>query len=437
MRILHVPYSFYPDAAGGTEVYVHSLATAQRGQGLEIAIAAPAPSPSRYDYDRLPVWRFPVSKNLSLAELYGDGDPVAAAAFGRVLDEYQPHVVHLHAFTSAISVLLVKEIKRRGLPVVFNYHTPTVSCSRGTLRLFGKETCDGKLDRLRCAACLLQKNGAPLAVASLIATLPPLAGRTLAKTGLQGGIWTALRMPELMAVRFHAFHELMALSDHIVALCNWTRELLLRNDVPDAKITLCRQGIIWTRNSFPALTPKPAPSAPLRVVFLGRMDQTKGPHLLVEALRATPELPLSLDLYGVRQGEAGQGYAASLINLIGDDSRIRLLPPVPSSEVITRLGGYDAVLIPSQCLETGPLVVLEAFAARTPVIGSNLGGIAELVTTEVDGLLVDPPSSIAAWSAALQRICENSDLLQSLRARIRPPRHTNEAADELMAVYQR
>ena len=52
------------------------------------------------------------------------------------------------------------------------------------------------------------------------------------------------------------------------------------------------------------------------------------------------------------------------------------------------LSRIDVLAVPSQWLETGPLVVLEAFAAGTPVIGSDLGGIRELVSDGRDGLLV-------------------------------------------------
>ncbi len=56
--------------------------------------------------------------------------------------------------------------------------------------------------------------------------------------------------------------------------------------------------------------------------------------------------------------------------------------------MVDTLASYDATVVPSQWLETGPLIVLESFAAGTPVIGSNLGGVAELVSHDRDGWLV-------------------------------------------------
>jgi glycosyltransferase involved in cell wall biosynthesis len=439
VRILHVPYSFYPDPSGGTEVYVDGLAACQHAMGLEAAVAAPAnpgAGSSRYDHNGTPVWRFEITRNLSLPALYGEGDPRAADAFGAILDEYQPDILHLHALTSAVSVLLLAQAKRRGYPIIFNFHTPTASCARGTLRLFGEEVCDGKLYRHRCTACNLQAHGTPRALANAISYEPAFVRQGLQATGLERGIWTAFRMPELIDIRIGAFASFMGMSDRVVALCNWTRELLLRNGIPESKMALCRQGISWLPQEFPPLSSCPASTTPLRTIFLGRMDETKGPHLLVEALRRNPKLPLTIDLFGVRQGQSGNSYAEKLRAMIGDDSRIRLLPPVSSSEVIARIQEYDAILVPSQWLETGPLVVLEAFAARTPVIGSDLGGIAELVTDGLNGFLVSPYNSAEAWGTALRRICDQPSLLDALRAGIQPPRHTRDAARELMPVYE-
>ena len=42
MKVLHVPFGYYPDPVGGTEVYVAELASALRRLGIDSAVAAPA-----------------------------------------------------------------------------------------------------------------------------------------------------------------------------------------------------------------------------------------------------------------------------------------------------------------------------------------------------------------------------------------------------------
>src|SRR5262245_39934301 len=138
MKSLHVPFGFYPDVVGGTEVYVAALASALARQHHQAVVAAPGPAALYYLHDGgTPVHRFPVDERVTdVAELYGEGDLNAAEGFARILDRERPDVVHLHAFTRACSLLLVRKTRHRGIPVVFTYHTPTVSCARGTLMLW-------------------------------------------------------------------------------------------------------------------------------------------------------------------------------------------------------------------------------------------------------------------------------------------------------------
>jgi glycosyltransferase involved in cell wall biosynthesis len=67
------------------------------------------------------------------------------------------------------------------------------------------------------------------------------------------------------------------------------------------------------------------------------------------------------------------------------------------------------------------------------VIGSNLGGIAELVQHGTGGLLVEP-TSVEAWAGALRSLC-SSELLPRLRDGVRPPRSVRAVACEMQQIY--
>jgi glycosyltransferase involved in cell wall biosynthesis len=79
-------------------------------------------------------------------------------------------------------------------------------------------------------------------------------------------------------------------------------------------------------------------------------------------------------------------------------------------------------------------VVLESFAAGTPVIGSNRGGIRELVRHQDDGLLVEA-ENVRAWSDALRRCAEDRHLLARLRKSAQLPRKMVDVADETAQLY--
>jgi glycosyltransferase involved in cell wall biosynthesis len=399
-------------------------------------VAAPAHRDSSYVHEGLPVRQFAISSSNTLNDLYGQGDRHAARSFARILDEEGPDLVHLHAFTSAVSLRLVRECRKRGVPVVFSYHTPTVSCPRGTLLRFGTELCDGKLDVQRCSRCVLHGLGLDRFSSTVVGSVPRAVGRLIGRLGVSGGPWTALRMSALIEQRHDATRALLTEVDHCIALCQWVKDLLLHIGVPDHKITVSRQGLCHSLPSTNSGREKVllGRDSRVRIAFLGRLDPVKGVHILIRALCSSPAVNLQMDIFGISQGSRDEEYACEVKLAAAGDSRITFHPPISASQVVPVLRTYDAVAIPSQGLETGPMVVLEAFAAGIPVIGSRLGGIEEQVQHEVDGLLVEP-ASVVAWAEVLSRVSLSPRLLARLRAGVRPPRTMARAADEVNAVY--
>jgi len=156
---------------------------------------------------------------------------------------------------------------------------------------------------------------------------------------------------------------------------------------------------------------------------------------VLRALAACRDLCLTLDVYGIAQDADGARYRDELVTLSASDPRIRFLAPVAPDRIVETLASYDATVVPSQWLETGPLTVLESFAAGTPAIGSNLGGIAELVSHDVDGWLVRH-ADVEAWELALRRLSTDRALLERLRAGVRAPRSTHDVARDMAALYE-
>lgn len=456
--------------------------------GVENVIAAPAvgiqDSAFRIQGEGgLTVWRFKCSETPGdLGEIYGDGDPVAAESFKKVLDAERPDIVHFHAWSPAVSILLVWEVKRRGIRMVQTYHTPTLSCPRGTLMRWGKVVCDGDLAKRPCVLCAIHGKlrkgdrrsemgygecGQGKSRNSLLNPGCGIQGEALYRTSpnpesrtpnpkrsklliLASKLKTMLRMPGLIRNRTKAVKEMLQSVDVIVALNDWSKKLLVLNGVEAGKIRLIRHGV-------------PAPSAggggdrgegieeasissrkgakdakgvgegetkALRLVFLGRVAPEKGIGVLLEALRLV-STKVELDIYGIRTdggSEKDMGYGISDIG----KAKVRWLPPVKPDQVVETIRKYDVLVVPSVCLETGPLVVLEAFAAGVPVMGSRLGGIVEMLRDGVDGLLFDPSSS----SDLAEKLSQLPEQLKLLKKGVRYPRDNQEVAQEHLKIYQ-
>jgi glycosyltransferase involved in cell wall biosynthesis len=207
--------------------------------------------------------------------------------------------------------------------------------------------------------------------------------------------------------------------------------MMLAIGIPNDKVVLSRHGS--TSAATQCTTEKPPPDGRLRVVFIGRLHPTKGAHVLLDALSQRPELPIDLDLFGIAQDD--EEYVAELRRRAARDSRVRLLAPLSNGSVVPALRRYDVLAVPSVWVETGPLVVYDAFDAGLAVVGSRRGGIAELVQENRNGLLVDPANA-GAWGSALARLCEEPGLLATLRSGVRPARTMDEVAAEMLMLYR-
>jgi glycosyltransferase involved in cell wall biosynthesis len=80
--------------------------------------------------------------------------------------------------------------------------------------------------------------------------------------------------------------------------------------------------------------------------------------------------------------------------------------------------GCDVVVIPSTVSEGLPMVAIEAMQLGIPVIGSNVGGIPEVVRDGVNGYLF-PPGNSAALADRIQQLFNDSGLLTQMKAHAR------------------
>jgi glycosyltransferase involved in cell wall biosynthesis len=433
VKVLHVPYSFPPDPPGGTEVYVQDLCRELVAHDVESVVAAPASADDLYDVDGVRVRRFACSDAaMSLDALYGSGDPVATASFTRVLEDVRPDVVHMHAISPACSVDLVETAQKRGLPVMVTYHTPAMSCQRGTMLRMGAEQCSGVLGVEPCTTCVLDDLGVNPIVRHVVTAVPTDVGRAIGRQGWSGGVWTAMRMTALMERRIADARRLLESADLFVSLTPWVTRLLTANGVPPRRIVFSPHGTAIG----PLRRARPSHQGTIRLVHLGRLDPVKGTALLLRALAAAPDLPVTLDIFGIVQATASQALMGALRTMADRDPRVTLHASVAHDRVLDTLADFDAVVVPSQWVETGPLVVLEAFAAGVPVVGSALGGIADKVQHEGSGLLVSPFDSEVAWTMAFERVARDRDLLPRLRKGVTVPRSMAEVSRDMGQAYR-
>jgi glycosyltransferase involved in cell wall biosynthesis len=431
--------AWYPPAhLGGTEIYLSGLVRELSAYGIASRIIAPlAPdSADGYQFDGTTVRTYSVNPLPSRAELRGDRPHAGFERFRRLLAEERPDIYHQHSWTRGLAGAHLRAAREAGAKTVITVHTPNNLCVRGTMMRFGREVCDGLIDPPRCGACWACERGAPLAIARALGAFPRAASTAFEKTMPGGRFATALSARAIAERRKREFARMVADADRIVAVSGWLFEALVLNGVPFEKLVLSRQGVdpAFAAEAARVVAGDRRRAPTFHLVFIGRWHPVKGIHVLVRAVQAIPkDIPLTLSIYAVGHGPEEQAYAAEVRCLVAGDRRIAIEAPVPRTELVSVLAQASALAVPSLWLETGPLVVLEAQAVGLPVIGSRLGGIAELVQEPEDGMLL-PPSDVAAWTRAIKAsACEPARWRRDIGAT--QVRTMREAAADMAALY--
>lgn len=144
------------------------------------------------------------------------------------------------------------------------------------------------------------------------------------------------------------------------------------------------------------------------VFFCGRHEHRKGLRVLLDALDRI-DVP-------IRVWIASDGpETPELMRRTADDERVLWLGRITDDEKFARLRAADVFCAPSLGGESFGVVLIEAMAARTPVVASSLPGYRNVATDGVDALLVEPQDA-AALAAALRAVVADPDLRERLVA---------------------
>jgi glycosyltransferase involved in cell wall biosynthesis len=219
--------------------------------------------------------------------------------------------------------------------------------------------------------------------------------------------------------------------DRVVAYTRLTRDLLSSNGVGAGKTLVSPYGI--DASDLAEAAERRMPSPTLRVGFVGTLAPHKGCDTLV---RAFEMLPPDLDVTLSVHGDPGpyRSFAAKLRELAGNDPRISFCGAFSREDLGRVFSEMDVLVVPSRWYENAPGVIFEAFAAKAPVVATNLGGMSEFVRPEVNGLLFELENP-ADLSRQLRRLREEPGLLQRLRSGIYPVKTVAEYTDELERLY--
>lgn len=141
------------------------------------------------------------------------------------------------------------------------------------------------------------------------------------------------------------------------------------------------------------------------ITYIGTLGKHKGVDTLIKAFKEIEGEHLRLHIIG-------KGYDEDEFRQLSeDDDRILFHGFVNNSDIIEYYRMTNVLVIPSICYDNSPLVIYESFSTGTPVIGSDIGGIPELVMDEHNGLLFEA-GSVDSLKEKLVKVINDKELLK-------------------------
>jgi GT2 family glycosyltransferase/glycosyltransferase involved in cell wall biosynthesis len=402
VRLLLVAHNLGTDARAGTESYCLHLGKVLSELGAQVTFLAPQGPPLRGPQDviswqqqelaGLPFLTFS-HKNQGLANLRHVG---FEAAFREILKTNSFDLVHFHhTYLSAISLLGVA--LKSGVPAALTLHDAWHLCPR--LHCVNDQgPCGGPESPEKCAACLM-----PL--------LHPLT------------LENRVDLAHFLRQRLNYVKALLP-QCRLLAPSRFLRNLHYRYGV-------ARGGIIHLPLGLDELGPPPEapPTSPPRFVFLGNIVPVKRVDLAVEAF-----IPLAGQATLEVWGQLVPPYDQPFLVSIAPHPHIVYQGAYRREDLPGILAGAMATIVPSD-FENCPLVVRESLMLKVPVIGSEAGGIPEIIEHGQNGLLF-PPGDAGALRRQVKRLLRRPELVERLRQKIAPVKTLAQEAEELLSLYR-
>ncbi|KQM58878.1 MULTISPECIES: glycosyltransferase family 4 protein [unclassified Sphingomonas] len=372
MRILEVSAFYTPYIIGGAEICAQNLTEWFTEQGHDVAVLSAAPQREHeswgtpmngyrlyrvgtphiypvFQASTAPAWKKPI---WHLQDIY---DPRNEAMFERVIEDFRPDFVHIH-WIQGLGYNGLKVLAKHDIPTAITLHDLAYVCVRTTMFRGNHE-------------CVRQCNGCRLSMQAKVGYLediPRLGFISPSRANLE-------KVGSLMPIAdYPSFHILNPIT-------------------------------------YPPPEVEHTSSDKVRLLFVGRLENTKGIGFVLELLE-----PLA-ERYDFHLTVLGKGPEEdALRRRFGHHPWVDIVGHVPLQQVADTMAQSDLLLVPSLWMENSPGVVFQALGVGLPVLASDKGGLPELIEPGRNGYIA-PAGDADRWRDQFVSLLERPEQLQALR----------------------
>ncbi|MCB9338341.1 MAG: glycosyltransferase family 4 protein [Lewinellaceae bacterium] len=392
MNILIATYNYYPYNWGGSEVYVRGLVRYLHKQGIQATVLAAIPPEALKDCEvvfedeflKIGLYEYEQTTiigcvlNPTTDEIYGRYNPRWKASWTAFFRQFQQgkeafDLLHMNANTPLISPVLSEALREvfPNIKTLFSYHVPD-SCPKGSLLYFDRENCTVNPNQQICTACTLNNRlGVAEPAAKLLAGLMP-------SSSLSPKLPSILRTKYLVGLSLKSFDLLSRQVDRWHVFGRQIRDFIIKKGIPSSHIALIQHGAEELYLTAGAGKDEREQMHETIFIFIGRFKKIKGLHTLLKAWMGLEQSD-SRRLWVVGDGKDMKPDLVKLLEKAKTRTDIEFLGTMEAAALKDKTAQAHCIVIPSEWVEIGPLVLHESVAVGTNVIASNVGGCGALV----------------------------------------------------------
>ena len=292
--------------------------------------------------------------------------------FQEFLDEIVPDIVHINHL-SHLTTQIIDSIKEKDIPIIFTLHDYWMICIKGQLINHKNQLCTG----------------------------PTVKGCANCNRKYFTSYENALSEVQSWMDKMKDVNEIV---DKFIAPSLFLKEIYINNGIQREKIVHMDYG--FDKIKIHKSHNKRGPSHKMRFGYMGRIIPVKGIVTLIDAFNQIDRSKAELNIYG-KLPSSFLYLKARVYN-----STVNFKDGYNYENLNEVLSYIDVLIVPSIWYENSPLVIHEAFLAKIPVITSNLGGMAELVSHKKNGLLFEP-GNIDELIEKMNVFIENPELIET------------------------
>lgn len=366
-RVLIVSNLFPPHCDGGAEIVAYEQARHLKNMGFDITIFTGKQDDKKIQYEvGVEKKPFKITRvNFHAVDFKQDivcaKNDFLQEKFKKILYEIAPDIVHFHNL-NGFPLGMIDDCRNMNIPVVMTLHDYWWLCYRKTLRKNNGVLCySNNRECLDCAETIFSNKSASISIAE---------------------------RNSLLAVYLNSINLLISPSEYLA-------KKFIDNGVSNYRLKVINNGIDTKR--FHNL--KKIRSKKIRFGFIGTLRDHKGVENLLKSLALLKdggEENFSLAIAG--KGDAlFVNYLKRLINDLKISHFVYFFGELDNRAIKKVYKDIDLLVVSSVWPENSPVTIMEAFAAGTPVLASDIGGIPELIEHGVHGYLhkYDDPVSLA------------------------------------------